>query len=121
MLIVLLIIASVSLAICAKDFFHINLGASKRHLNKWMIQPVMPIVYGLLGISEKGEDFIKKENESGKDDILPAVRELIERSELKIRQELKHRNKKMSKGDLLKEVLCLIDHFNIVKCSSLKI
>ena len=93
--ITLFIIASISIVIVVTDFFHIKLGASGRYLNRWMIQPVMPIVYNLLGVSEKSEDFIAKENESSKDDILLAVKELIEKSELRIRQEFKYRIRKL--------------------------
>jgi len=59
-----------------------------------MIRPIMPLVRGLLGITEKNEYYAAKENELPIDDILPSVKEMIEKSELRIKRELKLRIKR---------------------------
>lgn len=90
----LFLVATLSLMIVIKDFFHINLGASEKHLTKWMIRPIMPLVRGLLGVTDKEERALYKENELAKDDILPSVKEMIENSELRIKREIKLRLKR---------------------------
>lgn len=93
--IALFLIATLSLMIVIKDFFHIHLGrTSETHLTRWMIRPIMPLVRGLLGITEKNEYYAAKENELPIDDILPSVKEMIEKSELRIKRELKLRIKR---------------------------
>ena len=54
----------------------------------------MPLVRGLLGVTDKEERALYKENELAKDDILPSVKEMIENSELRIKREIKLRLKR---------------------------
>merc|ERR1711862_412919 len=91
------IIAVLSLMIVVKDFFHIDLGANEEFLVRWFISPIKPLVYTLCGIIGKSEDHIAKD-EFRNDDVLPFVQDMIQKSELRIRRDVKLQGKKLRKS-----------------------
>merc|ERR1712194_530955 len=87
-----------SIFVTIKDWFHLNNKfIEESRFVEVMKRPIVPFVYALLGIDNRNGDYIKKEEGLEEDDILPAVKEMIDRCTLRIRNDLQKMKRTLKK------------------------
>ena len=99
MITLMYVTANIAMLVTVKDFFHMkNKFIDESKYIQFLRRPIKPFVYSLLGINYDNEDFIRKEDGLDEDDILPSVKEMIDRGTSRIRNDLQKVKRSLKKS-----------------------